>query len=52
MDLPTEKNNYRRKIHRRNISVSNFVGKLITNRIIVQIPMKNFINISKDCVSG
>jgi len=33
-DLPTKKN-YRQKIHRRRISVSDSVGKLITDRICV-----------------
>ena len=32
--------NYRRKIHQRSISVGDFIGKLITNRMIVQIPTK------------
>jgi hypothetical protein len=36
--------NYRRKIYRRGISIS----KLITNEMIVQIPMKNFIDKYKD----
>ena len=33
--LPTEKKNYRRKIHRRIISVCDSVGKLITDGICV-----------------
>jgi hypothetical protein len=44
--------NYRRKIHRRSISVSDFVGKLITNGIIIQIPTENFYNKYKNCGSG
>ena len=43
--------NYRHKIHRRSISVDDFVGKLIINGMIVQIPMKNSVNKSKDCCS-
>jgi hypothetical protein len=41
-DLPTEKN-YRRKIHRRNISVGDSVGKLITDGICVLHRRKNSI---------
>jgi amino acid transporter len=44
--------NYRRKIHRQSIFVGDFVGKLITNGMIVQIPMKNSVSKSKDCGSG
>jgi len=48
-DLPTEKN-YRRKIHRRNISVGDFVGILITDGICVLRWKKNFISkIVKSC---
>ena len=42
MDLPTEKN-YRRKIHRRSISVGDSVGKLITDGICVLHRRKNFV---------
>jgi hypothetical protein len=31
--------------------VGDFIGKLITNKIIVQIQIKNFINKYKDCDS-
>jgi len=44
--------NYRRKIHRQSIFVGDFVGKLITNEMIVQIPMENSVSKSKDCGSG
>ena len=44
--------NYRRKIHRQSIFVGDFVGKLITNGMIVQIPMENSVGKSKDCGSG
>jgi hypothetical protein len=40
--------NYRQKIHRWSIFICDFVGKLITNEIIVQIPMKNSISKYKD----
>jgi len=43
--------NYRHKIHRRSIFVGDFVGKLITNGMIVQIPTKNSVGQSKDCGS-
>jgi hypothetical protein len=43
--------NYRRKIHRQSISVGDFVGKLITNGMIVQILTENFISKYKNCVS-
>jgi len=43
--------NYRRKIHRQSISVSDFVGKLITNGMIMQIPTENSIGKSKNCGS-
>jgi len=46
------KKNYQRKIHRQSISVGDFVGKLITNGMIVQIPMKNSVGKSKDYGSG
>ena len=36
--------NYKQKIYRRSISVN----KLITNGMIIQIPIKNFINKYKD----
>jgi hypothetical protein len=39
---------YRRKIHRQSIFVGDFVGKLITNGMIVQIPTKNSVCKSKD----
>jgi hypothetical protein len=48
--LPKNKN-YRRKIHRQSISVGDFVGKLITNGITVQIPMKKSVDKYKDCGS-
>jgi len=35
------KQNHRWKIHRWSISVDDFVGKLIINRMIVQIPIEN-----------
>jgi hypothetical protein len=44
--------NYQRKIHRQSISVGNFIGKLITNEMIVQIPTENSVGKSKDCGSG
>jgi len=34
-----------------SISVGDFVGKLIINGMIVQIPTENFIDKSKDCGS-
>jgi hypothetical protein len=40
---------YRQKIHRLSISVGDFVGKLITNGMLVQIPTKNSVGKSKDC---
>jgi hypothetical protein len=43
--------NYRWKIHRRRILVGDFVGKLIANRIIVQISIKNSVGKFKDCDS-
>jgi hypothetical protein len=43
--------NYRWKIHRRRIFVGDFVGKLIANRIIVQISIKNSVGKFKDCNS-
>jgi hypothetical protein len=33
------------------MSVGDFVGKLITNEMIVQIPMENSVSKSKDCGS-
>ena len=33
------------------MSVDDFVGKLITNEMIKQIPMENSISKSKDCDS-
>jgi len=42
MNLLTNKN-YRRKIHRQSNSIGDFVGKLITNGMIVKIPMKNYV---------
>jgi hypothetical protein len=39
---------YRRKIHRQSIFFGDFVGKLITNGMIVQIPTKNSVGKSKD----
>jgi len=53
--LPTDLSwtkNYRRKIHRRSIFVGDFVGKLITNGMVVQIPTENSVGKSKDCGSG
>ena len=44
--------NYRRKIHRRSISVGDFVDKLITNRMIVQILTGNSVSKYKDCGSN
>ena len=41
-DLPTDKN-YRRKIHRRIISVGDSVSKLITDGICVLLRRKNFV---------
>ena len=41
-DLPKEKN-YRRKIHRRRISIGDFVGKLITDGICVLRRWKNSV---------
>jgi hypothetical protein len=38
-------------IHRQSISIGDFVGKLITNGMVVQIPTANFIGKSKDCGS-
>ena len=46
--LPTEKKNYRQKIHQRSISVGDFVGKLSTNGMIVQIPTENSVGKYKD----
>jgi len=43
--------NYRRKSHRLSISVGDFVGKLITNGMIVQILTENFVDKFKDCGS-
>jgi hypothetical protein len=43
--------NYRRKIQQQSIYVSDFVGKLITNKMIVQIPTENSIDKYKDCDS-
>jgi hypothetical protein len=40
-DLLMEKKLPKKKIHQRSISVDDFGGKLITNGMIVQIPMKN-----------
>jgi len=42
MDLPTKKN------YRRNISVGDFIGKLITNEMIVQIPTEKSVGKYKD----
>jgi hypothetical protein len=44
--------NYQRKIHRQSIFVGNFIGKLITNGMIIQIPTENSVGKSKDCGSG
>jgi hypothetical protein len=46
-----QKNNHRWKIHRQSIFISDFVTKLITNRIIIQILMKNSVDKFKDCDS-
>jgi hypothetical protein len=43
--------NYRRKSHRLSISVGDFVGKLITNGMIVQILTENSVDKFKDCGS-
>jgi hypothetical protein len=43
---------YRQKIHQRSIFVGDFVGKLITNEMIVQIPTKNSVDKYKDYGSG
>jgi len=43
--------NYRRKIHRRNISVGDIIGKLITNGLIVQIPTEKSVGKYKECGS-
>ena len=37
--------------YRQSISIDNFIGKLITNKIIVQIQMENSVDKSKDCGS-
>jgi len=50
-NLPTEKN-YQQIIHRQSISVYDPVGKLITNRIIVQILTKNSVGKYKNSGSG
>jgi hypothetical protein len=42
MDLSTEKN-YRRTIHRQSIFICDSIGELITNGMIVQIPIENSI---------
>jgi hypothetical protein len=38
-------------IHRRSIFIGDFVGKLITNEMIVQIPTENSVGKYKDCGS-
>jgi hypothetical protein len=43
--------NYRQNIYQWSVSVDDFVGKLITNGMIVQIPTENSIGKSKDCGS-
>jgi small basic protein len=43
--------NYRWKIYRRSIFVSDFVSKLVTNIMIVQIPTENSVDKYKDCGS-
>jgi hypothetical protein len=43
--------NYRQKIHRQSISIVDFIGKLITNGMIIQIPMENSVGKHKDCGS-
>jgi len=40
--------NYRRKIHRRRLSVGDFVGNCFTNKMVVQIPMEKSAGKSKD----
>jgi hypothetical protein len=40
--------NYWRKIHRRRLSVGDFIGNFFTNGMVVQMPMKNSIDKSKD----
>jgi hypothetical protein len=49
-DLPTDKK-LPTQIHRQSIFVGDFVGKLITNGMIVQIPTENSFGKSKDCGS-
>jgi amino acid transporter len=44
--------NYQWKIHRQSIFVGNFIGKLITNGMVIQIPTENSVGKSKDCGSG
>jgi hypothetical protein len=44
--------NYRWKIHRRSISVSNFVGTLITDGIRVLHRQKNSVDKTVKCCSG
>jgi hypothetical protein len=43
--------NYRWKIHQQNIFICDSIDKLITDRMIVQIPTKNSIGKYKDCGS-
>ena len=49
-DLPSDKK-LPTQDSRQSISVGDFVGKLITNRMIVQIPTENSVGKSKDCGS-
>jgi hypothetical protein len=50
MDVPTDKQSPMKDSPIEH-SVGDFVGKLITNGMIVQIPTENFIDKSKDCGS-
>jgi len=43
--------NYRRKIHRHRLSVSDFISNFFTNEMIVQILTENSVGESKDCGS-
>ena len=42
--LTDRQKNYQQKIHRLNIFVYDFIGKLITNRMVVQILMENSVS--------
>jgi hypothetical protein len=42
---------YRQKIHRRRLSIGDFIGNCFTNEMVVQIPTENSIGKSKDCGS-